>query len=267
MVIKVFNGALPNLSQEKLNSLENSLGKFFPKEMFFPENCVDLTEEDPTQTFKVPTPNSSLPLTLDINPNEDYLMELPFIAPNFSIIEEISKPIKSPLKKSDGSISVYKTKNLKLRPASAYAKPSSDGAKDTFTVRYKEKIAETKTFDPKEEAIKLANIKEKIYASCFLKKSSLDEKSPIGSDRATTIVDDDKTDESNEHLKDIPVNNQKRRRKSLFVENVDENNIEPKTNVTTRSMKLKEVEESKAQSIHETTSNLKLGVVFPVKKV
>lgn len=67
------------------------------------------------------------------------------------------------------SIAEYSLKTQKLPPSSAYAKRSKAN-KPAFYLNYKEAKQNVKVqYDPKEEAIKLKNIKEKIYCKQFLK--------------------------------------------------------------------------------------------------
>lgn len=149
------------------------LDKFFPPDRFFPEPIVIDSDSDDdelnnnnnntTSSFQVPTPNFSLPATLEVSPHSS--QDIP------KIVMTIADPnIKSILKRPKpqvGSIAEYKTKNLQLKPASAYAKPSVKDTRTTFTVPYKKPIVPKKQFDPREEAVNLQHFKEKSYLAKY----------------------------------------------------------------------------------------------------
>lgn len=87
------------------------------------------------------------------------------------------------------SIAEYSLKTQKLAPSSAYAKKSK-GQKPTLSINYKETKPNVKVqFDPKEEAIKLNKIKEKIYCKQFLKMD--DAKKDIKVERKDPTKDKD----------------------------------------------------------------------------
>lgn len=110
--------------------------------------------------------------------------------------EEIVNPISEPSElentkpiNSNKISPAYVLKMTKLRPASSYAKPSNNEARNIVTVPYKPTVklpckvlkpvkklnmitnakVYEKPFDPKDEAIALKHIKEKIYQKSYLK--------------------------------------------------------------------------------------------------
>lgn len=102
------------------------------------------------------------------------------------------------------SIAEYSIKTQKLPPSSAYAKKSKID-KPALSLNYKETKPIVKApYDPKEEAIKLNNIKEKIYCKKFLKlddqKKEVKNEVTAKKDEKVTVKEEEKKKAQNNSL-------------------------------------------------------------------
>lgn len=166
--------------------------------------ALEVTQKETSESIQMlalPSLQKDIPVELDgiLTPPLDLPSPIPHeneaVSRNFAV-KSSSKPIKPPEKSPDclktsskhpekqqGSITEYKTKTSLLKPASAYANPSNR-PKVPISIPYKKTIAPKPDNDPKNDAVKLMGIKDKIYKNLFLKS---DQKA---SDKETTVSSD-----------------------------------------------------------------------------
>lgn len=195
----VFRGKVSNVSQTSLDNIERKMIEIFDKKRIVA--TIDLTEDDdeesepdtspvtpplmreppqPIDDFAqlLTPPPESVPTVIPIPPPKPNLKRRNSCfnaAPNVAAKRRLSvgaKDAAASLHNELESIATYKIKHKPpLRP-SIYAKPKEQEnvARTIITVPYKASACEPKApFDPREEAVKLACIKEKIYAKEYLK--------------------------------------------------------------------------------------------------
>jgi hypothetical protein len=181
-----------------------------PRNVQIPSIQQYVTMPSVLQTFMLPPPQIDLPpLDLDLEglltpPFDVPLSQKEETIPRNMAVKSTAKPIRpekvftpprKPLNRPEkqGSIAEYKTKTLKLKPASAYANPS-ERPKVQISIPYKHKLApKIENFDPKNEAMKLNGIKEKIYTQLYLGKSEnlpLNETSEISETNKSSAKDE-----------------------------------------------------------------------------
>lgn len=160
-------------SKEQLDKFTKFIEGIFP-ESFFPSNSIDLTSDfesdddhENVSTGSGPSIHSSNfanPFQPKVTSSSNKRKPLP------------PKPLmQASIAMTQQSIATYKTKTTKLSSAALYAKRPSGSEnniekKPIISVPYKEPIKpKNQTYDPKEEAIRLALIKEKVYLKSYMR--------------------------------------------------------------------------------------------------
>jgi len=173
-------GRLKPSKKYKINSLEVTLKKFFPTADFIVlsdsddesqnDNTEPLLQEIVANNESTIKDEISKSLLMEFDSSSDGALEsLLKVRPEENIVKH-PKKIKARRQSAYvPSIAEYSIKTQRLPPSSAYAKKSMID-KPALTINYKETKSIVKApYDLKEEAIKLNNIKKKIYCQQFLK--------------------------------------------------------------------------------------------------
>jgi hypothetical protein len=218
-------GRLKPSNKYKVSSLEACLKKFFPTADFIVLSDSDDDPESLLREIEVSNENvikdeisECLLQDYDSCSYEAFQLLLKQIPE-----ENICRPKKAKFRRPSvyvPSIAEYSMKTQKLPPASAYAKRSKI-FKPALSLNYKNAKPFVKPpYDPKEETIKLNNVKERIYCKQFLKISN--EKKEI-KDELKQETENVKLEESLSEVKleiKLPLKIRKRS-KSMYNEIID----------------------------------------------
>lgn len=204
----MFCGRLKPSNKYKINSLEVTLKKFFPTADF-----IVLSDSDDERQNDI-----TEPLLRSDSSSDEALESLLKVRPEKNVVKN-PKKIKARRQSAYvPSIAEYSIKTQKLPPSSSYAKKSMID-KPPLSINYKETKSIVKApYDPKEETIKLNNIKKRIYCKQFLK---------IGNEEKKEIENNPLESSSSEiKLQKKPPLKIRKRSNSMYCQNVELSEID-----------------------------------------